>query len=62
MCATHRVTRNCPKTADFQLKKPGTRTADYACQAHAGKVARTLAGGEAGPEHERLLIPITTVE
>ncbi|WP_431985261.1 hypothetical protein [Streptomyces qinglanensis] len=60
---THRATRNCPKQADFQLQEPRERTVGgYACQAHTGQVARLLSGGEAGPEHARLLIPITTVE
>jgi hypothetical protein len=60
---THRATRNCTKLADFQLKRPGAQTASgYACEPHAGQVARTMTNGEAGPEHEQHLIPITTKE
>lgn len=60
---TYRATRNCAKTADFQLKKPGAQNASgYACEAHAGQLARTLADGEARPDCELRLIPITTKE
>ncbi|MFJ8677321.1 hypothetical protein [Streptomyces sp. NPDC093589] len=60
---THQATRNCTKTAEFQLKEPGARTAcGYACQAHAGQVARFLVGGESGSECGCLLVPIATVE
>ncbi|MDX3232951.1 hypothetical protein [Streptomyces sp. ME19-01-6] len=60
---TRRATRNCTKLADFQLKQPGAKAASgYACEAHAGQVARVIADGEAGLEYEQRLIPIRTKE
>ncbi|TQE33169.1 hypothetical protein [Streptomyces ipomoeae] len=45
----HRGTRNCPRTADFQLLHPDTKAvAGYACGAHLGQVTSTVNGGEKG--------------